>query len=254
MPSLQRLPRRWPCSPMPSRRATLLLAMVAVMLLPACGVAGFVRGSGTVVQTSPEVETVDSLVIGSAFQVTLSLGEEPSLVVRTDDNLVDRIDLSMQGGELSLSLDGTATDATLEADLTVPADALSSVELGGASSLTATDPITSPALRLILTGASRAFVVVNGERLEVQAEGASVVNASGSAQSLTADAMGASSLQLGELAVAEADVRSAGASRVDVAVSEQLRASASGASTVRYTGAPNVVERDVSGASTVEPG
>jgi hypothetical protein len=239
---------------MPYRRAALLLVLVAAMLLPACGVAGFVRGSGTVVQTSLEVEAVDSIVIGSAFQVTLSLGEEPSLVLRTDDNLVNRIEVSTQNGELSLSLDGTATDATLEADLTVPAEALSSVELGGASSLTATDPITSPELRLSLNGASRAFVVVRSDRLEVQAEGASVVNASGSAQSLTADAMGASSLQLGELAVADADVRSAGASRVDVAVSEQLRASASGASTVRYTGDPEVVGRDVSGASTVEPG
>ena len=239
---------------MPSRRATLVLVLVAAMLLPACGVAGFVRGSGTVVQTSPEVEAIDSIVIGSAFQVTLSLGDEPSLVLRTDDNLVDRIEVSTQDGELSLSLDGTATDATLEADLTVPADTLSSVDLGGASSLTATDPITSPELRLSLAGASRAFVVVSSDRLEVQAEGASVVNASGSAQSLTADARGASSLQLGELAVADADVRSAGASRVDVAVSEQLRASASGASTVRYTGDPEVVGRDVSGASTVEPG
>lgn len=239
---------------MPSRRATLVLVLVAAMLLPACGVAGFVRGSGTVVQTSPEVEAIDSIVIGSAFQVTLSLGDEPSLVLRTDDNLVDRIEVSTQDGELSLSLDGTATDATLEADLTVPADTLSSVDLGGASSLTATDPITSPELRLSLAGASRAFVVVRSDRLEVQAEGASVVNASGSAQSLTADARGASSLQLGELAVADADVRSAGASRVDVAVSEQLRASASGASTVRYTGDPEVVGRDVSGASTVEPG
>lgn len=237
---------------MPSRRATLVLVLVAAMLLPACGVAGFVRGSGTVVQTSPEVEAIDSIVIGSAFQVTLSLGDEPSLVLRTDDNLVDRIDIGVEAGTLSLGLDGGVRDATLQADLTVPASSLTSITLSGAATLTGTDPLESPTLSLSLEGASRAFLVLATDELEVSAQGASVVNASGSATSLRASAAEASSLALEQLAADSAVVDADGASSVRVSVSGELDVTAAGASSVRYAGDPEIVGRDVSGASTVQ--
>lgn len=223
-------------------------------MVAGCGVGPFVSGSGTLVQTSPEVKPFDSLVVASSFAVTLRLGAEPSLVLRTDDNLVEHIEVTASDDILSIALDRSVSDATLEAELTLPADALSSIELIGASSLTATDPITSPELQLRAGGASRAFVIVRGETLDVTADGASVVNAGGSTTLLTADARGASSLRLGELAATSAQVTAADASRVDVSVSGDLQARASGASTVRYLGSPDSVQSDVAGASSVEAG
>lgn len=233
--------------------ALAALVMAAGALIGGCGVGPFVSGSGTLVQTRPDVETFDSLVVGSSFDVTLRTGSPPSLVLRTDDNLLDHVEVTTDDDTLTIALDRSVADATLEADLTVPADALSSIELLGASSLTATEPITAPDLMLRAGGASRAFVLIQSGSAHVTADGASVVNAGGATTSLIADARGASSLRLGELMSTSAEVTAAGASRVEVSVSGDLAVRASGASTVRYRGEPASVQPDVTGASSVEP-
>lgn len=229
-------------------------ATVAAAGLAGCDMGPLASGSGDLVQTSVEIESFSELSVGSAFEVTLRIGDAPALVLRTDDNLVDRVEAAVTADELSISLDGTALDATLEAELTVPASMVSSAELNGASTLTATESLTASALTLDLSGASRAFVVVQTDELTVTADGASVVNASGSTQTLDATASGASTVRLDQLDASSADVSADGASRVEVSVSGDLRAEAGGASRVRYVGDPDSVERDASGASSIEPG
>jgi hypothetical protein len=233
------------------RRAALTVAAGA-LLLGGCGFGSLTSGSGTVVESTPELEAFDAVTIASAFEVTLRPGDEAALVLRTDDNLVDRIDVGVEAGTLSLGLDGAVRDATLQADLTVPAAALTSITLSGAATLTGTEPLESPTLSVSLDGASRAFLVLATDELEVSAEGASVVNASGSAASLSASAADASSLALEQLAAVSAVVEADGASSVRVSVSGDLDVRAAGASTVRYAGDPDVVGREVSGASSVQ--
>jgi hypothetical protein len=219
-----------------------------------CGVGPLVTGSGDLVQTNVDIGSFSELSVGSAFEVTVRPGDVPSLVLRTDDNLVDRIEAVVDEDELSITLDAAVRDATLEADLTVPASMLSSVDLSGASTLTATEPLTASTVTVQASGASRAFVVVQTDDVTLTASGASVVNATGSTGTLVAEASGSSTLRLEQLDAGSAQVSADGASRVEVSVSGDLRAEAAGASTVRYLGDPDTVERDVSGASSVEPG
>lgn len=236
----------------PRRLRLAALVAAAAVLSAACSIGPLVTGSGTLVETRPDVEAFSKLVVGSAFEVTLRLGDEPALVLVTDDNVTERIEVVTTDQTLSIGLDGAVRDATLEADLTLPADALTSIALNGAASLTATEPLTAPALQLAASGASRLFAVVASAELDISAEGASVVNAEGSATSLTADASGASTVRLAGLEAGSARVTAEGASRVDVTVTGDLVVRAGGASTVRYAGTPSSVDRDVSGASSVE--
>lgn len=231
--------------------AATVAVVVAVGASTGCGLAPLVSGSGTIVESTPDIEPFTSLAVGSAFEVTLQTGDDTSLVVRIDDNLVDRLDVGVSDGELFIGLDGGVRSATLEADLTVPADSLESITLDGAASLSGVEPVTSPRLSAQLSGASRAFLVTHVDELDVSASGASVASIGGDARTLIAEADGASSLRLDQLDATTARVEAQGASTVEVTVSGDLVARASGASTVRYSGDPDTVERDVSGASTV---
>lgn len=242
---------------MRSRAATLALALAAAsagLALTGCDVGPLSKGSGVVVESRPEIASVSGLTVGSAFQMELRAGDEPSLVLRTDDNLVDRVQVDLQAGELSIMLDGSVLDATLEAELTLPSDALSSIEMSGAASITGTEALSADQLVVDVSGAGRAFLVVAADSLSVRAEGASLVNLSGTASALDAEAVGASSLKMAQLTTEMADVTAEGASTIELSVSETLTARATGASNVRYSGEPESVERDVSGASSVEPG
>jgi hypothetical protein len=233
----------------------VIVATATIMGLAACGtdLLPGVSGSGMVVESTVKVEEITALTVGSAFDVTLQVGDVPALVLRADDNVIDRVAVTQEDGELVLGVDTAIADATLEAEVTIDPDTLATVLLDGAATLTSTETLTAAALELSAQGASRAFVVLDVDQFTVTAAGASVVNAAGTAAALTADADGASTLRLDQLATRTADVRASGASTVELLVSERLDAQADGASTIGYAGEPTTVEPTTSGASSVVP-
>lgn len=236
-----------------SRRSHGIVAAIAAALsMSACSLVGTVSGSGTIVEATPEVDAFTALAISSAFDVTLRTGDEPLVTVRVDDNLLDSVTVDVSGDTLRIGLDAAVGDATLEADVLVPRDALTRIEVDGAATLSSTDTLTSAELAIDANGAGRVFVVVEAADLDLGADGASVVNASGSADRLVVDADGASSAQLTQLEAADATVEVDGASRAEVNVSGTLTAKAAGASSVRYTGNPEAIDQQTSGASSIE--
>ena len=208
-------------------------------------------GSGTVVEATPEVDSFSAIEVDSAFDVTVRAADVVDVVVRADDNIIDAVVVSVEDATLSIRVDGNVRNATLEADVTVPADALTSVSVAGASTLTSTDTLTSSMLDIAANGAGRAFVVLDADTVTVRADGASVVNASGQAETVVIDADGASSVRLPQLRAVDAEVAVDGASRADVNVEGMLTARAAGASTISYSGDPATVDQDASGASTI---
>lgn len=239
-----RSPRRW--------RPELLVALA--VLAAGCGTAldPGIGGSGTLTESAREVGDFSSLSVGSAVEVTLTTGPESAVVVRADDNVQERIVTEVVDGELRIRLSGPVRNATLEAHVTVPPDGLDRVEADGAASVTSTETLEAATFTVDLSGATRAFLVVEAEAVEADVDGASVVNLSGKATDLVVRTSGASSVQLGELPVATADVEASGASRATVWVEDELRAVASGASTIRYRGEPDL-DSDSSGGSTIGP-
>lgn len=237
---------------MPARG--LVLAVGTVVVLAGCG-SGFLptTGSGELVVTQQEIPGVAAIAVGSSFDVTLRLADEPSVRVTADDNIIDRVRSTLTDGLLTLDLEGSVADATLEAEVTVPADALSSITVSEAASLTAPEPLTTASLDLAVDGAGRAFVVLACESVEVDVDAAGVVNAAGEVASLRVDAAGASAVRLDRLTASTATVDAGGTADVRVRVTEELSASAEGASSIRYSGEPPEVTSSATEASRVEP-
>lgn len=235
-----------------ARAASLLVLAVAVV---GCGTGLLpgVRGSGVVVEARPEVGGFSGLEVGSGIDATLEVGTDPGLLLRADDNVIDSITATTVDGRLVLDVDGNVRDATLQARITVPADALTDVALTGSATLTGIEPLTSSSLDVAVEGASRAVVVVDTSALAVEATGAGVLNASGAAEDLAVDAAGAASVRLDQLTSASATVTAEESSSVLVRVTGRLDVAASGSAIVRYSGDPDIGQRSASDESSVEP-
>lgn len=238
------------------RAPALGLLVAASLVVSGCGTGLLpgVTGSGTVVESDPETDPFSTLAVGSAFEVTLVIGDEPGVVVRADDNLIDAVTVAVEADELSIDVGSSVREATLQATVTVLADGLSGITLSEASTLTGTEALSPSSLDVRADDASRAFLVVSAEEVRVDADGASVVNMTGTASALTADADSASSLRLDQLSATSAVLSASSASRIDATVTEQLSATAAGASTITYRGEPEVSRSDATGESTIEPG
>jgi len=235
---------------MRGRAIALVLALAGGT---ACSSVTAVSGSGTIIESQQEVGTFDSLEVGSAFDVTIRPGDQPGVLLRTDDNLLGEVEVDLADERLRIDLDVPVRDATLEAEVTVGVDRLRAVDTHGAATVTGIETLTPDTLTVTASGASRVFLVVDVQTLTLSVDGASVVNLGGETDEVSVAADGASTARLTQLVALGAEAEADGASRVGLTVTEALIARAGGASTIRYAGEPTSVDSETSGASTVQP-
>jgi hypothetical protein len=186
--------------------------LVAGVLMVGCGVVS-VTGSGNVVTQEEAITGFDRLDVSQGFQVAVSQGDSFSVVIRVDDNLVERLNVVKEGSTLKIGLDQVRSyeNVTLQAEVTLP-------ELVG----------------LDLSGGSR-------------------VTASGSGKDIAINASGGSGADLAAFPVVNANIDASGGSQVTVNVSGTLNVDASGGSQISYSGNPSLGTIDTSGGAQVRP-
>jgi hypothetical protein len=241
-----------------SRHVTLpAVALLAVLLLvgtltSACAFR-IVRGSGELVELTPEVDAFRAIDATHAFVVTVERGEQPAVTIEADDNLDQDVIAEVRDETLHLSVRGgiTLTDATLRA--TVTALELDEVRASGAARIELVDEVADDVLRAEASGASTVVATVEARELEAKASGASTVEVAGTADTAVLDADGASTIDAAALTVGDVEVVLSGASDAEVEVTGALDARLSGSSTLHYLGEPTTITESVSGASRLRP-
>jgi hypothetical protein len=124
------------------------------------------------------------------------------------------------------------------------------VELTGASS--ARISVTASSFELSQSGASSYRGGLNTSKANFDLSGASVIDVDGTASNLIIGASGASNFKGDDLKADNCKVEATGASSANVNVSKQIDATASGGSSIHYSGGATLSNVDVSGGSTVK--
>jgi hypothetical protein len=213
--------------------------------------SGVVVGSGRPATRTIDLSGVTSVVAGANFVVHLGVGGPAQATVTMDDNLTDRVEAAVTGDQLRLGIKPgmSVRDATLSAEVTI--GQIGRLATSGASRVILNPTLTSPALQLVVSGASAVTGPVTVDQLQATVSGAGNVALSGQVQDLQINAAGASQLPLADLTARRVDAELSGASHVTVTVTDTLAAQAAGASTLRYRGAPRITRSQTSGASTI---
>jgi hypothetical protein len=215
------------------------------------GFSAPVVGSGRLTTRTIDLSGVNSVVAGANFVVHIRKGQPARAVVRMDDNLVDRVDATVTGDQLHLGIKPGASvrNATLSADVTV--DQLDGLDTSGASRVILAGTVTSPALRVEVSGAGSVTGPVQVGQMQADVSGAGTLGLSGQVQDLRLRAAGAGRLELADLTAHRLDATLSGTSHVVVTVSDTLAVEASGMSVLRYRGSPRVTRSEASGMSSV---
>ena len=192
-----------------------------------------VFGSGIIVTEVRAVESFTGVRASGGHTVVVEQAEVEEAEVTVDENLVEFVRTHVVGGTLVVSIDPEVRlRPTVPLVVRIRAGALSKLLADGAVLVNA-DIGSVPELNVRVTGASRVWATGSAEWQDLQISGAS-----------TYDAFDVESKSV--------KVTASGASVADLWVHDRLEVNGSGASTVRYRGAPGVTTR-LSGASTVVP-
>ena len=188
-------------------------------------------GSGTTKTDSRNNTGFKKIKVENAIDVNVSVGRGFAITVTADDNVMPNVATEIQGDTLVVSLKSKVNaKSKINVDITMPE--ITDIDLVGAASCGVTG--------------------VKTDELNVSATGASRIKLDGTVKTLKAKAVGASVVDAEALRADKAEVESVGASNITVAASDDLKADATGASSVTYVGDPKQVKQNASDISTIK--
>jgi hypothetical protein len=251
------------------------LALTVVLVIPAL-FAGCSRvNPGPVTTREFDYTDFSKVEVASAFEVEIVQSDTWSISVTAQETLFDHINITKNDDTLEINLQwgwGTWVSSwgyqRPKARISMPElymlslSGASKGSIAGLNSQHQTDFSVSGASSLDMdieglnsviqvSGASHITGKIKASDLRLEVTGASRADLSGSADSLTLEASGASNAVLGGVVVGSADIDLSGASKATVSPEDTMKVVLSGASSLTYSGSPELQAIEVSGASTI---
>lgn len=219
-----------------------------------CGCGGFgdwnhptVRGTGEITTEHRAVSGFNEVSVAGAGHLTVIQGDEESLAITTDANLLPYILATTNGNRLDIRPDNVNLHPTRKIEYVLKLKDLRALHLSGSLNAEG-ESLQTETLAVHLSGSGSIRIpAVDAERLEVSISGSGHGTLGGKVNSLRLGVSGSGGYEAGELASQVADIHISGSGKATVWVSEQLDVHISGSGSVAYYGAPQA-EQHVSGS------
>jgi hypothetical protein len=191
-----------------------------------------IQGSGKWSSEARPLGAFSRIESSGAIELEIAIGEPPSAVVETDDNLIAIVRTEVQGDRLVVRTDQSYR-SSIGVRVKVQAPKLLELRQSGSGNAVG-DGLKS-------------------ERLALHIAGSSNTRLSGTAGELEVVLVGSGNFDLERLAAKDARVEIQGSGSIAVDVSGTLRARIMGSGNVSYGGGARVLERMVMGSGRISP-
>jgi hypothetical protein len=208
---------------------------ITAVFFSACIIVGVgchwvgVRGNGHLKTDQHTISAFATVDASGVFTIEWRNGA-PALSITTDENLLPYIDNQVSGDTLHLHTSENIWP-THGIKVVISSPTRTGARISGAVKLTANQ--------------------ISGPRFALESTGASQVKLDGNTDELLADMRGASELNASALQTKATEISTTGASDAEIAVSETLKVSITGAGKVSYSGNPKTIEKHITGAGSI---
>jgi len=198
------------------------------------------KGNGEVIKQERIVDSFNSIKVGGAREVVLIPGDVCKVIVETDANLQEIVEVEVNKGVLEFS-DNKPIRKYTTMRFYVTAPTLKTLKISGAADVRSDGVLRGDDLRLQVSGASDVDLNVEYVSAMLDVSGASDVVLAGKATTCTISCSGASEVMAKSLETVNSVVNASGASNCTVNATSSLTYDSSGASEVRFAKNPDVV-------------
>ena len=195
-----------------------------------------------------------SVKVSSGIHVFLSRAENEVLAVSASyDKYREGIKTEIINAVLHIFYDGDKIryGNNVKINVYVGYKKLEQLQASGASNILITGVLEQHNFNIQLSGASELKGQVKVTNLNIKLSGASEAQITGTVKNINIESSGASDLKAYELIAENCNVKASGASDVNITVTNDMAANASGASNVYYKGSAELKLKQTSGASSV---
>jgi hypothetical protein len=197
-----------------------------------------------------QVSGFSRLNSSSAIKVVLTIGDKESVTFEAEEEVLSKLKAEVKNGELKLFADGT-TNSKKGMIAYVTAKSITGITASGASLVEVQTPITADQMKLDASGAAGIQIELSSKEVIANVTGAGSIKVKGVTKELKAVATGAGCLKAADLKSDDVVVSATGAGSASVNAATSLKANASGAGSVKYSGEPKDKKIDVNSSGSV---
>ncbi len=212
-----------------------------------------VKGSGDVKTEQRSVSAFNKIKASGMFSIYLTQGNNESLEVEADDNLLTFIETEVRNNTLYISFNNRMDLKKWEKmNIYLEAKAIEEIQLSGMCNLEGQGTLESENLVLSHSGMGTSSLEVIGKTLEIRNSGMGEVELRGSIGELDIHNAGMGKVNTEELSAQYVKVNNCGMGNAQVYASEELSISNSGMGKVKYSGNGSVTHLSSSGMASVK--
>ena len=212
--------------------------------LPKIGNAIQISSSGNQVSQERQVSNFDQVDLRSYGNITITQGDEESLVIEAGDNIIDHLTSDVRGGKLILSTQDNYNFTNIgEIHYTLTVKDLKEIDLSGFGNIT-TDGLNTDSLEVRLSGSGNLKLNdLDARHLDLVISGFGSADVAGKVDSQRVRLTGSGNYNADDLQSNTAEITLSGFGGSTVWANESLDVTITGSGSVSYYGEPTVTQK-----------
>lgn len=230
-----------------------ILIVFAALFTIGCGES--IKGNGNVVEVGREVPNFQDLETNGAIDVEINPGDNYTVRVVSDENLVGHIQTEVKGELLTVQYEPGLNINSTTAKVIVTAPFLNNVKASGSGDIKSVGTLKNNKMIVITaSGSGNVDMAVDAPAIRVKISGSGDFNLRGDTRDAEYSIAGSGDIEARDLRTENLQIKIAGSGNAAVYASKSLRASVAGSGNVRYWGNPSLDGVNVAGSGNIKAG
>ena len=208
------------------------------------------KGSGNIITEKREVSEFNSVHLKGSGNVVLTQGEQQSLLIKTDDNIMPLIETDVSGNKLTIS-HGNHHLRPTSFEVYITLENLEGVRISGSGDIIGKGRFVTDTLFTEISGSGDMDLEVETGLLETKISGSGSIHLSGKAEDYTVSISGSGKINAFDVDAKHVSVKISGSGDCRVSATESLDAKISGSGDVYYRGRPQINAK-ISGSGSLK--
>ncbi len=209
------------------------------------------QGKGNIKSKEIEVSDFNIINIGGNYDVALIPSDESKVIINTDENLMQYINVELYDQTLSIN-NVHHLKGSHGISINIFYKKLNKIYSSGTSEIKHEGPLKAEDLEINLSGAGAIDMELETSKIDVTLSGAGVITLSGETNIQEVHISGAGGLMASELKSLECNIGLSGLGGAEVFVTEKLTASITGVGGIVYAGNPKLIEKQITGYGKIK--
>ena len=234
----------------------LLTFVLAVLTIAATQAQKKIKGNGKVVTVERTTNNYDGVAVSGWFDVELVDGNEGTITITGEENLLEYLVTEVKDGKLSIKPKkgyylSPSNWKNGGINITVPVEEISMVAMSGSGDIVGKKMLEADHFKTAMSGSGDITLEVTTQTMRVSMSGSGDIELEGKTRDLDVRISGSGDVSAFDLEADNVDATISGSADIKVTANKSLKARVSGSGDIYYKGNPDKLETKSSGSGDI---